>query len=118
MAAWTFNLTGPMHLPEVFDLDENGNPSLTARPIKSETWSRHTFQLTKSFKKSEMEIYGGVENLFNDRQPVSPLVGINDPNAPVGFSPYFDTVYAYAPLSGREFYLGVRWEIEKKKDKF
>lgn len=117
MAAWTFNLTGPMYLPKVFDLDENGNPLSTARPTKSETWSRHTIQLTKSFKKSKMEIYGGVENIFNYRQPISPLVGINDPKAPVGFSPYFDTVYAYAPLSGREFYLGVRWEIDRKKNK-
>lgn len=118
MAAWTFNLTGPMRLPEVFDLDEMGNPLLTTRPTKSETWSRHTFQLTKSFKKSGMEIYGGIENIFNYRQSTSPLVGVNDPNAPVGFSPYFDTVYAYAPLSGREVYLGVRWEFNKKKDNF
>ncbi len=114
LAAWTFNLTGPMQLPEVFDLDENGQPLATPRPTRSTTWSRHTLQLTKVFKKTGMEIYGGVENLFNYRQPISPLVGINDPNAPVGFSPYFDTVYAYAPLAGREFYLGVRWEIKKK----
>ena len=114
IAAWTFNLTGPVHLPEVFDLDENGAPFQAPRPTRSKPWSRHTFQLTKTFREKGVEMYGGVENVFNFRQPISPLVGLNDPDAPVGFSDHFDTVYAYAPMSGREVYLGVRWSIGDK----
>lgn len=111
LAAWSFNMTGPMQLPEVYDLDENGELKNTPRPTVSETWSRHTVQLTKSFKDKKMEIYGGVENVFNYRQPISPLIGFNDPTAPAGFSDHFDTVYSYAPLSGREVYLGFRFKI-------
>ena len=58
MLAWTFNLTGPMQLPTVFDLDEHGTLSSTPRPIRSKTWSRHTFQITKTFKEKNLEIYG------------------------------------------------------------
>jgi len=47
------------------------------------------------------------------RQRTSPLVGFNDPNANIGFSDYFDTSYAYAPNHGREFYLGVKWNIDR-----
>ena len=112
LAAWSFNLTGPMQLPEVFDLDENGQPQPVPRPTRSKTWSRHTLQLTKTFKEKNLELYGGVENLFNHRQSISPLTGITDPNAPAGFSDHFDTVYSYAPLSGREVFLGVRWRME------
>jgi outer membrane receptor for ferrienterochelin and colicins len=54
-------------------------------------------------------LYAGVQNLFDFRQEGSPLVGFNDPNAPLGFSDYFDTSYSYAPNHGREFYLGVKW---------
>lgn len=115
LAAWTFNLTGPMDLPEVYDLDEQGMPKTISRPTRSKTWSRHTLQLTKRFVKNDWQLYAGVENLFNQRQELSPLVGVNDPNSAPGFSEYFDTVYAYAPLSGREFYLGVRFTINQKK---
>ena len=113
LAAWSFNMTGPMQLPEVYDLDDNGKLKDTPRPTVSETWSRHTLQLTKSFKDKKIEIYGGVENIFNYRQPISPLIGFNDPTTPVGFSDHFDTVYSYAPLSGREFYLGVRLKVRQ-----
>jgi len=37
-------------------------------------------------------------------------VGYNDPNSNTGFSAYFDTAYAYSPIHGREFYLGLRWK--------
>ena len=37
-----------------------------------------------------------------------------DPNFQPGFSPYFDTAYAYAPNHGIEFYLGFKWDLAKK----
>ena len=50
-------------------------------------------------------------NIFNFRQKESPLVGYNDPNSFKGFSPYFDTSYAYAPNHGREIFVGYRLNI-------
>ena len=108
--AYTGQLTGPMQLPEVFDLDENGDPLSVARPTLSKPFSMHNIQITKDFKKYNFSIYIGVQNLFDYRQEMSPLVGYNDPNTSAGFSEYFDTAYSYSPIHGREFYLGIRWK--------
>ncbi|MBL4650309.1 MAG: TonB-dependent receptor [Aureispira sp.] len=108
--AYTGKLTGPMQLPEVFDLDVNGNPLTTPRPTTSKPFSMHNFQITKDFQKINLSIYIGVQNLLDYRQKISPLVGYNDPNASAGFSDHFDTAYAYSPIHGREFYVGLRWK--------
>jgi len=113
--AYTGKLTGSMQLPEVFDLDPNGNPVSVARPTTSKPFSMHNLQITKDFPKLNLSFYFGVQNLFDYRQEISPLVGYNDPNANPGFSDYFDTAYAYSPIHGREFYLGVRWKWSPKK---
>lgn len=113
--AYTGKLTGPMQLPEVFDLDTNGDPVSVARPTTSTPFSIHNLQLTKDFPKLNLSIYAGVQNLFDYRQPISPLVGFNDPNNNAGFSDYFDTAYAYSPIHGREFYLGIRWKWSPRK---
>ena len=107
--AYTVRYTGEMALPEVFDLDDTGNPLSVARPIVSMPFSFHNFQVTKAFRKNTWQLYAGLQNILNYRQPISPLVGYNDPNAAIGFSPFFDTAYAYSPLHGRELYVGVRW---------
>ncbi|QSE97369.1 TonB-dependent receptor [Fulvivirga lutea] len=107
---YTARLSGPMALPEVFDLDESGNPLPNARPTESDPFYIHNFQVTKSFNKG-WSVYGGLQNIFDYRQPISPLVGFNDPNANIGFSESFDTSYAFAPIHGRELYLGVRWNL-------
>jgi outer membrane receptor for ferrienterochelin and colicins len=108
---YTARITGPMALPEVFDLDENGSPMTTARPTISKPFSFHNIQVSKDFSNG-LNVYLGVQNLFDYRQPVSPLVGYNDPNANTGFSNSFDTSYAYAPIHGRELYLGIKWELK------
>lgn len=113
--AYTASLTGPMQLPEVFDLDVNGQPFPTARPTTSKPFSMHNFQITKDFPKLNVSIYVGVQNLLDYRQEISPLVGYNDPNANAGFSEYFDTAYAYSPIHGREFYFGLRWKWSPAK---
>ena len=110
--AYTLRMTGPMALPEVFDLDKNGQPLPTARPLKSTMFSLHNLQITKQFSPA-FQLYGGVQNLFNYQQEISPLVGFNDPNAIPGFSSYFDTSYAFSPLHGREVYLGFRWNFSR-----
>ncbi len=110
--AYTANFTGSMALPEVFDLDPNGNPLPTSRPTDSSPFAIHNIQFNKD-SKNGFSFYFGLQNLFNFIQPWSPLVGFNDPNSNQGFSNSFDTSYAYAPIHGREFYLGLRWSIAR-----
>ncbi len=106
--------TGPMQLPEVFDIDQNGQPLTTSRPTLSQSFSLHNIKLEKTINK-KISIYGGIVNLLSYRQALSPLVGINDPNASNGFSAYFDTAYAFSPIEGREYYLGVILNLSKNK---
>lgn len=112
--AYTVEVTGPMALPEVFDLMSDGAPSATPRPTTSETFAVHNIQITKNLSKGGLQAYVGMENLFDFRQKISPLTGYNDPATPAGFSEFFDTAYAYAPIHGREVYLGLRWQIKRK----
>ncbi len=112
--AYTIQYTGIMALPEVYDLDETGTPLPYARPTKSIPFSLHQLQITKGFKNN-FTLYAGIENVLNFIQTESPLVGYNDPNYAPGFSPYFDTSYAYAPNHGREFFIGMKWDMNRKK---
>ncbi|MEQ6168917.1 TonB-dependent receptor [Ekhidna sp. MALMAid0563] len=110
--AYTARLTGPMALPEVYDLDENGNPLPNPRPTTSSTFAIHNLQVAKDFRNG-WSIYGGLQNIFDYVQPWSPLTGTNDPNANLGFSDSFDTAYAYSPIHGREVYLGISWSLAR-----
>ncbi len=112
--SYTLRLTGPMALPEVFDLDENGQPLGTSRPTVSTPFAFQNLQIIKSFKNSNFQVYAGIQNLMDSRQELSPLVGFNDPTTPVGFSPYFDTSYAFAPIQGREIYIGIKWNTGRR----
>ena len=94
---------GPQRLPE-FD------PPFE-RPTTSPWFTTQNFQITKTFKKLGLEIYTGVKNIFNYTQP-SPLI---DPANPYGDA--FDTSYAYGPLQTRRFFLGLRWQLERKNEK-
>lgn len=114
MIAYTLRLTGPMKLPRVYDLDDKGDPLSMPRPTRSEPFAFQNVQLSKDFS-NQFNLYIGIQNLFNYRQQISPLIGFNDPSTPVGFSPYFDTAYAFSPLHGREFYAGLKWNIAKEK---
>lgn len=113
--AYSAQFTGPMSLPEVYDLDELGQPLDTPRPTTSEPFSLHQIQVTKLIKNN-YNLYFGINNLFNYIQTESPLVGYDDPNYAPGFSPYFDTAYAYAPNHGIEFYVGFKWDLQRKND--
>jgi len=110
--AYTGNLVGPMTLPEVFDVDAVGNPLPTPRPTTSRPFYLDVFQLTYTWNKANLRFFAGMENIAGYVQKVSPLSAYNDPNSPAGFSPYFDTSYAYSPVHGREFYGGIAWELK------
>lgn len=112
--AYTLRLTGSMALPEVYDLNSEGQPIPHPRPTRSEPFAFQNIQLTKEFPKQNIQLYIGIQNLFNYVQPYSPLVGYNDPTTMPGFSTYFDTAYAYAPIHGRELYVGVKWNTGKR----
>ncbi len=112
--SYTARFTGEMNLPEVYDFGPDGQILSTARPTQSKPFSIHNIQITKSFKQKNLSIYLGVQNFLNYRQTYSPLIGFNDPNAAPGFSDAFDTAYAYSPLHGREFYLGVKWNSGRR----
>jgi hypothetical protein len=60
--------------------------------------------LTRAFN-NKFELYGGIENL-GDYQQLSPIIGLEDP-----FGISFDTAQIYAPIFGRMFYAGLRWNL-------
>jgi len=107
--AYSANITGPMQLPEVYDLDEAGEQLPNPRPTRSKPFYLDNIQITKDIPKINLKVFIGLENIMGYRQPVSPLSGTNDPGYAAGFSPKFDTSYAYGPIHGREIYAGVRW---------
>lgn len=108
---YTFRVTGPMALPEVYDVNNEGDLLSKPRALESQPFAIHNIQVAKEFN-AQWSVYGGVQNIFDYIQPISPLTGYNDPNAPTGFSQYFDTAYAFAPIHGREFYLGIKWNLK------
>ena len=110
--AYSAQYTGVMALPEVYDLDDSGLPLDQPRPTKSRPFSLHQVQVTKRLR-DQYSLYLGVNNLFNFVQEDSPLVGTNDPDHAVGFSPYFDTSYSYAPNHGIEFFIGLKWNMNR-----
>ena len=95
---YTFNLTGPMKLPEY-------DPPFVRDPI-SRSFSVHNLQLTKDLELSSgslLQPYLAIENFTNFTQD-SPLV---DPGNPFGEN--FDTSYVYGPIHGRNLGFGFRW---------
>ena len=61
-------------------------------------------QITRAFKR--LEVYAGVENLTNYRQP-NPIESAAFP-----FSPAFDAAMVWGPVYGRLTYAGLRYRIE------
>ena len=63
-------------------------------------------QVSRQFK--HFEWYIGAENLTGYTQ-CEPIVDAANP-----FGPYFDASVVYAPLTGRMFYAGVRYLLQRK----
>ena len=118
---YTGNLTGPMRLPLLSELDP--------RHEYSQPFSIQNIQVT--YKKiHNLEIYSGVKNLFNwtpNRGNPFLIARANDPfdqnvqfdtngNAvPTADNPFgltFDPTYAYGPNQGARIFLGLRFHID------
>lgn len=87
--------------------DTQKNPDIYQQAQWSKAYTTFNIQGTKSWKK--LELYGGIENLFDFRQ-IRPIVSWQNP-----FSPYFDTSFNWGPTRGREFYFGIRYYPFKRK---
>lgn len=103
---YTGRVYGPMYLPVV--------PN-DFRPEQSPWFDLANIQVTKKLPFN-IEVYGGVKNLWNFL-PQNPILRPNDPfdkqvnvNNPNGYT--FDPSYNYAPIQTIRGYLGVRWRLE------
>lgn len=89
---WTAKVTGPMLLPTF--------PEPFQRPEESQCFSLHNLQFKKKLRRN-WNTYFAVKNIFDYTQE-SPLIDWQNP-----FGDNFDTSYAYGPLQGRRFLLGM-----------
>lgn len=97
MNIWTFDFTaqinGPTKLPDFMpDEYSPAYPMLYA-------------QVTRKLKS--VDIYAGVENITNYKQP-NPIISADNP-----FGPDFNSTVIWGPLMSRKFYIGMRLTIWK-----
>jgi outer membrane receptor for ferrienterochelin and colicin len=98
-AQWRWDLTSHT-LGQQRLVSTERDPSESYSPAYS-LWNS---QLTRAFN-NKFELYGGIENL-GDYKQLSPIIGLEDP-----FGISFDTAQIYAPIFGRMFYAGLRWNL-------
>lgn len=84
--------------------DTRSNPIPYRRPDLSAAFTVVSTQFTLNLR--DMEIYAGVENIFDFRQ-IQPIIGWQDP-----FGKFFDTQFAWGPTRGIEMYLGLRFTVK------
>lgn len=86
-------------------------PNTSDYPLEYQTseygkaYGQLDLQFTRRWKSVEM--YSGIENIFDFRQKF-PILGYKNP-----FGQYFDPAFNWGPTKGRELYLGVRWYFKK-----
>lgn len=101
---WKFSFTGlangKSRLP-----DTSQNPEEYSLDEYSPVYYILHAQITKMFKF--VEIYAGGENLTDFKQE-NPIIAADDP-----FSDYFDSSMVWGPVSGRKFYVGLRYTFTK-----
>jgi len=94
---WRFDLTTQLNGPQRLPLNVSSHNGY------SDPYVYMLGQITRKFKRSE--IYVGIENLTNYTQQ-HPIAGYDQP-----FTTHFDASVVYAPLMGRLFYLGLRYNM-------
>ena len=101
----TVQMIGEQRLPQT-----RNNPEIHQRNDFSQAYSTLNVQGTRMLGE-DIEIYLGAENLFDFRQRDA-IVSNADP-----FGPYFDSNFAYAPVFGRNIYIGFRYTIPNEDQK-
>ncbi len=110
--SYRMNLTGPMRLPSVYDFDGSESNTPIYRPNESPLFTIHSFQVNKHLHKYGIELYIGIENLFDYRQPFSPISGVQTKGR-IGFGDSFDTSYSFSSVNGIYGYMGIRWTMHR-----
>ena len=95
---YTGRVMGPQKLPHY--------EAPFSRPETSPWFTIQNVQVTKEIKS--FSVYAGIKNIFNRTQS-SPLIDAANP-----FGKDFDTAYAWGPLQTRRFFVGVRWNLQRK----
>ena len=108
---WRFDLTtqwyGQRPLPGLDHGAVHHDPAAPTTPPPMRTTPRFALlnaQATRAFR--QLEVYVGVENLLNYRQP-DPIVAANAP-----FGPGFDAGMVWGPVFGRLTYAGLRYTLK------
>jgi len=103
---WKFDCTvqwqGEKRIP-----DTSSNPDVYQLDTKSPNYFLMNAQISKLFKKG-VEIYLGMENIFNYTQK-NPILAADDP-----FGPNFDSSLIWGPIFGRNTYFGFRYRITRE----
>jgi outer membrane receptor for ferrienterochelin and colicins len=103
---WKFdyigNWYGKARLPNT-----DANPSNLQMPGKSKDYYIMHFQIT--YTKKLFDFYVGAENILNFTQHDA-IIDYQNP-----FGNYFDASLIWGPMNGRNYYVGIRYAIAKKK---
>ncbi len=107
---WQFDHTtqwnGSKRLPNTAS-----NPAAYTRANSSPAYFILNGQITyKTGFKHQFDVYLGVENALNERQP-NPIVSADNP-----FGKYFDASMIWGPIYGRMLYAGIRYKIKRSED--
>ncbi len=103
-----------MHWKFDFTINWQGQkriPDMSTNPVEYQldSYSPNFFlmnaQISKSWQHS-FDLYAGVENLLNYKQK-DPILSSNQP-----FSQYFDSSLIWGPVTGRNVYFGMRYNIK------
>ncbi len=95
----TLNWHGAKRIPRTAS-----NPTAYQLEERSPDFITVNMQIRKTWKE-RLDVYVGVENLFNFRQ-LNPILAADDP-----FGPFFDASLVWGPIFGRNVYAGVRLKI-------
>ncbi|MBM78062.1 MAG: hypothetical protein CL846_06230 [Crocinitomicaceae bacterium] len=102
---WKVDVTaqwiGSQQLPTTED-----NPSSYKLEASSPNYMLLNGQITRIFNKTT-ELYLGIENALNFRQP-NPILSAENPQ-----SPYFDSSIIWGPIFGRMIYIGGRFTLNR-----
>jgi outer membrane receptor for ferrienterochelin and colicin len=96
---FTLNRQGGRRLPSTAS-----NPEEFRLADRSPAYFLANGQVSKTWKNG-FEVYLGGENIFNFRQE-NPIISADDP-----FGEYFDASIVWAPLFGRNIYIGMRYTM-------